>query len=275
MQQTQSEITYIVPYRCPNCQAGLEARTSEANFGSAARTAGVRACRRNRRERLASNRFCRGDDVLVDRPGDGCPRPIFQRTDWLSSILPRAAPVLLTSFPALVALVARDGPLHRELREGGGRRRNHDPPVVDHGHDGPTALSGPPSIRFDRFGSIRLGAGGPGRDQGLGLPRRCIVFGLVAEPLGGLVQRPAHPRLLDIPLATRKSRSSTSASIAPSKSRTRSPLESQVPATSRRGGLSGRFSPAWIQPSRRAINVMSNELARLRPSRSPISLVAP
>ncbi|AGA25142.1 hypothetical protein [Singulisphaera acidiphila] len=31
MQQTQSEITYIVAYRCPNCQVALEARTSEAN----------------------------------------------------------------------------------------------------------------------------------------------------------------------------------------------------------------------------------------------------
>ena len=31
MHQQQSEITYIVAYRCPNCQAALEARTSEAS----------------------------------------------------------------------------------------------------------------------------------------------------------------------------------------------------------------------------------------------------
>ncbi|SIO44593.1 hypothetical protein SAMN05444166_4790 [Singulisphaera sp. GP187] len=30
MPQQPSEITYIVAYRCPNCQAALEARTSEA-----------------------------------------------------------------------------------------------------------------------------------------------------------------------------------------------------------------------------------------------------
>ncbi|WP_406697644.1 transposase [Singulisphaera sp. Ch08] len=30
MHQQQSEITYIVAYRCPNCQAALEARSSEA-----------------------------------------------------------------------------------------------------------------------------------------------------------------------------------------------------------------------------------------------------
>lgn len=29
--EPQTEITYIVAYRCPNCQAALEARTTEAN----------------------------------------------------------------------------------------------------------------------------------------------------------------------------------------------------------------------------------------------------
>lgn len=75
MQQTQSEITYIVPYRCPNCQVGLEARTSEANSWLRCPNCGRASLPPEPSRTPRVEPILPGNDVLVIGPGTDVPGP--------------------------------------------------------------------------------------------------------------------------------------------------------------------------------------------------------
>ena len=100
-----------------------------------------------------------------------------------------------------------------------------------------------------------------------------VVLGKKSEQLGGFGKVPAHSVVARHAVDHDERRSSISASTAQSNRRIRSALDSHIWRAHSSGRVSGRFWPSWMWPNRRAMKVMSKARPRLRPIRSPTSLV--